>query len=178
MKKQTVLPVWSSDCSSRQNKSFMGSTATLLTHCRVRWSSHYFCNFISVCFSILVRTALLAIIGFMPTKGEGAIGSLDYTPEERRALAKKYVLTLLLWMNTHILSFLSKALSSKWCRSEDCFLALILHLNNKTNKQNQNSGIFCALHLFLFPNIVQVEDLGVNKLFGEGCVPANVVWSN
>lgn len=37
-----------------------------------------------------VRTALIAIIGFMPTKGEGAIGSLDYTPEERRALAKKY----------------------------------------------------------------------------------------
>ncbi|KAL4838971.1 hypothetical protein H8958_004599 [Nasalis larvatus] len=36
-----------------------------------------------------VRTALLAIIGFMPTKGEGAIGSLDYSPEERRALAKK-----------------------------------------------------------------------------------------
>ncbi|NXL27211.1 UB2J1 enzyme, partial [Glaucidium brasilianum] len=36
-----------------------------------------------------IRTALLAIIGFMPTKGEGAIGSLDYTPEERRSLAKK-----------------------------------------------------------------------------------------
>ncbi|NWS97276.1 UB2J1 enzyme, partial [Mionectes macconnelli] len=36
-----------------------------------------------------IRTALLAIIGFMPTKGEGAIGSLDYTPEERKALAKK-----------------------------------------------------------------------------------------
>ncbi|KAI2644299.1 Ubiquitin-conjugating enzyme E2 J1 [Labeo rohita] len=35
-----------------------------------------------------IRTALIAIIGFMPTKGEGAIGSLDYTPEERRALAK------------------------------------------------------------------------------------------
>ncbi|OXB54362.1 hypothetical protein ASZ78_011044 [Callipepla squamata] len=35
-----------------------------------------------------IRTALLAIIGFMPTKGEGAIGSLDYTPDERRALAK------------------------------------------------------------------------------------------
>ena len=40
--------------------------------------------------SLPVRTALIAIIGFMPTKGEGAIGSLDYTPEERRALAKKY----------------------------------------------------------------------------------------
>ncbi|XP_029983672.1 ubiquitin-conjugating enzyme E2 J1 isoform X2 [Sphaeramia orbicularis] len=38
-----------------------------------------------------IRTALLAIIGFMPTKGEGAIGSLDYTPEERKALAKKSV---------------------------------------------------------------------------------------
>ncbi|NXR99636.1 UB2J1 enzyme, partial [Oxylabes madagascariensis] len=38
-----------------------------------------------------IRTALLAIIGFMPTKGEGAIGSLDYTPEERRALAKNLV---------------------------------------------------------------------------------------
>ncbi|KAM9355472.1 ubiquitin-conjugating enzyme E2 J1 [Pholidichthys leucotaenia] len=36
-----------------------------------------------------IRTALIAIIGFMPTRGEGAIGSLDYTPEERRSLAKK-----------------------------------------------------------------------------------------
>ncbi|XP_041109637.1 ubiquitin-conjugating enzyme E2 J1 isoform X2 [Polyodon spathula] len=36
-----------------------------------------------------IRTALIAIIGFMPTKGEGAIGSLDYTPEERKALARK-----------------------------------------------------------------------------------------
>ncbi|XP_072106038.1 ubiquitin-conjugating enzyme E2 J1 [Mobula birostris] len=36
-----------------------------------------------------IRTALLAIIGFMPTKGEGAIGSLDYTPDERKTLAKK-----------------------------------------------------------------------------------------
>ncbi|XP_069052539.1 ubiquitin-conjugating enzyme E2 J1 [Lepisosteus oculatus] len=36
-----------------------------------------------------IRTALIAIIGFMPTKGEGAIGSLDYTPEERKSLAKK-----------------------------------------------------------------------------------------
>lgn len=36
-----------------------------------------------------LRTALLAIIGFMPTHGSGAIGSLDYTPEERRALAAR-----------------------------------------------------------------------------------------
>lgn len=35
-----------------------------------------------------IRTALLAIIGFMPTHGNGAIGSLDYTPAERKILAK------------------------------------------------------------------------------------------
>ncbi|KAH9504682.1 hypothetical protein Btru_062566 [Bulinus truncatus] len=36
-----------------------------------------------------IRTALLAIIGFMPTHPNGAIGSLDYTPEERKILSKK-----------------------------------------------------------------------------------------
>ncbi|CAN8018271.1 unnamed protein product [Ixodes persulcatus] len=36
-----------------------------------------------------LRTALLAIIGFMPTHGSGAIGSLDYSTEERKQLAKK-----------------------------------------------------------------------------------------
>lgn len=36
-----------------------------------------------------VRTVLLAIIGFMPSKGGGAIGALDYTSEERRILATK-----------------------------------------------------------------------------------------
>lgn len=36
-----------------------------------------------------LRTALLAIIGFMPTHGAGALGSLDYTPEERKVLAKR-----------------------------------------------------------------------------------------
>lgn len=34
-----------------------------------------------------IRTALLAIIGFMPTPGEGTIGSLNYSSEERRKLA-------------------------------------------------------------------------------------------
>ena len=38
-------------------------------------------------FIISVRTALLAIIGFMPTHGGGALGSLNYTPDERKALA-------------------------------------------------------------------------------------------
>ena len=36
-----------------------------------------------------IRTALLAIIGFMPTPSQGTIGSLDYPVEERKKLAKK-----------------------------------------------------------------------------------------
>lgn len=36
-----------------------------------------------------IRTALLAIIGFMPTEGLGAIGSLDFSSEERKDLAIK-----------------------------------------------------------------------------------------
>ncbi|KAJ0398188.1 hypothetical protein ATCC90586_001551 [Pythium insidiosum] len=35
-----------------------------------------------------IRLILEALISFMPTKGEGAIGALDYPPEERRRLAK------------------------------------------------------------------------------------------
>ena len=36
-----------------------------------------------------VRTVLLAMIGFMPTDGVGAIGSLDCPPQERKRLAKR-----------------------------------------------------------------------------------------
>ena len=36
-----------------------------------------------------IRTALLAIIAFMPSPGQGTIGSLDYTADERRALARR-----------------------------------------------------------------------------------------
>ncbi|GLD92642.1 hypothetical protein PINS_up001221 [Pythium insidiosum] len=35
-----------------------------------------------------IRLILEALISFMPTKGEGAIGALDYPPQERRRLAK------------------------------------------------------------------------------------------
>ncbi|CAH1738518.1 ubiquitin-conjugating enzyme E2 J1-like [Aphis gossypii] len=36
-----------------------------------------------------IRTALLALIAFMPTNGRGSLGALEYTPEERSSLAKK-----------------------------------------------------------------------------------------
>ena len=36
-----------------------------------------------------IRLILEALISFLPTPGDGAIGALDYKPEERRKLAKK-----------------------------------------------------------------------------------------
>lgn len=44
---------------------------------------------ITLCWSFAVRTALVALIAFMPTSPNGALGSLDYPKEERRALAIK-----------------------------------------------------------------------------------------
>uniref|UniRef100_A0A2P2IBK7 Ubiquitin-conjugating enzyme E2 J1-like n=2 Tax=Hirondellea gigas TaxID=1518452 RepID=A0A2P2IBK7_9CRUS len=38
-----------------------------------------------------IRTALLAIIGYMPSRGLGNLASLDYSPEERKILARKSV---------------------------------------------------------------------------------------
>lgn len=52
-----------------------------------------------------IRTALLALIAFMPTPGNDTIGSLDYSPEERQKLAKKYVHKFLA-VPTRQLSFL------------------------------------------------------------------------
>jgi len=40
-------------------------------------------------FPLPVRTALVALIAFMPTIPGGALGSLDYSKEERRKLAIK-----------------------------------------------------------------------------------------
>lgn len=38
-----------------------------------------------------IRTVLVALISFMPTKGEGAIGAIDLSPEDRKKLAVKSV---------------------------------------------------------------------------------------
>jgi len=35
-----------------------------------------------------IRTALMALIAFMPTRGDGAIASLDWSPDERKKLAR------------------------------------------------------------------------------------------
>ncbi|GMH33135.1 hypothetical protein BSKO_00969 [Bryopsis sp. KO-2023] len=36
-----------------------------------------------------MRTALMALVAFLPTKGKGAIGSLDFPEADRRSMAKK-----------------------------------------------------------------------------------------
>ena len=38
-----------------------------------------------------VRTVLLAIIGFMPTKGAGAVASMDCSPEDRMKMARRWI---------------------------------------------------------------------------------------
>uniref|UniRef100_A0A9J2PTF4 UBC core domain-containing protein n=1 Tax=Ascaris lumbricoides TaxID=6252 RepID=A0A9J2PTF4_ASCLU len=43
---------------------------------------------VAIILLILVRTALLALIGFMPTHSAGALGSLEYPPAERKKLAQ------------------------------------------------------------------------------------------
>ena len=55
----------------------------------IELSAHCFLLQAIYLFSHSVRTVLLAIIGFMPSKGGGAIGALDYTSEERKTLARK-----------------------------------------------------------------------------------------
>jgi len=56
-----------------------------------------------------IRTALLAIIGFFPTHSAGAIGGLEYPPEERRKLAKKSVNWTCEGCGVHLCNVLSNA---------------------------------------------------------------------
>lgn len=40
----------------------------------------------------LVRTALLALVGFFPTQAAGALGGLDCPDDEKKRLAMKWVI--------------------------------------------------------------------------------------
>lgn len=56
----------------------------------MRWSLFPFSWNPHLCWLLfVVRTALVALIAFMPTNPNGALGSLDYKKEERRVLAIK-----------------------------------------------------------------------------------------
>lgn len=94
------------NCASQQNGRFETQTKICLSisnHHPEHWQPSWSGNFsivmfkkLDLCFISLsltrffaVRTALVALIAFMPTSPNGALGSLDYTKEERRALAVK-----------------------------------------------------------------------------------------
>lgn len=95
LRRQSIIPAYvtrvlnMSTCGPSCNLTFSVLPCNVDCFWNFFWSSPLCFFFLLLSVSLSVRTALIAIIGFMPTKGEGAIGSLDYTPEERRALAKK-----------------------------------------------------------------------------------------
>jgi ubiquitin-conjugating enzyme E2 J1 len=84
-----------------------------------------------------IRTALLALIGFMPTMGEGAIGSLDYTSDERKILAKKslsYSCSICNIENANVLPVLTEKSNEISAEAKD--LASQIDFKNKKNETN------------------------------------------
>ena len=67
-------PSWSSE---RSPPSLTSQSPPPPTHTHSHTNTH------------TVRTVLLAIIGFMPTEGVGAVGALDCSPTERKKMAKR-----------------------------------------------------------------------------------------
>ncbi|CAF0718241.1 unnamed protein product [Brachionus calyciflorus] len=84
-----------------------------------------------------IRTALLALIGFMPTLGEGALGSLDYTTDERKALAKKsvsYTCSVCKTQNSEILPELTEK-SNEQCAEARELASQIQFKNSKSTEE-------------------------------------------
>lgn len=88
-----------------------------------------------------IRTALLALIGFMPTMGEGAIGSLDYTSDERKALAKKsgsYNCPVCKVQNVDILPELTEKSNEECAEAKE--LASQIQFKNSKSVEEQKSS--------------------------------------
>ena len=72
---------------------------------------------------------LLALIGFMPTDGLGSIGSLDCPAEERRRLARRYSLSLPVFLVAYsaqllfaMMQFVGLGVSNVWLCGSLCSL--------------------------------------------------------
>ena len=63
---------------------------------------------------IEVRTMLEAIISFLPSEGAGAIGALDWTPEERKRLAIEVIKYIKIDINKIYLTVQIILLSNLW----------------------------------------------------------------
>ncbi|CAL4939075.1 unnamed protein product [Urochloa decumbens] len=89
-----------------------------------------------------VRTALVALIAFMPTNPGGALGSLDYKKEDRRALAIK-----------------SRAAPPKFGSPER--QKLIDEVNSQPNLRLKNACHFCIVDSVLFQ--LQIHEQMLSK---------------
>ena len=78
-------PSWSSKRSSLPH--FTITYSHTHTHARMHARTHTHTHTHTHC---VVRTVLLAIIGFMPTEGVGAVGALDCSTSERKRMAKRW----------------------------------------------------------------------------------------
>jgi ubiquitin-conjugating enzyme E2 J1 len=83
-----------------------------------------------------IRTVLVALISFMPTKADGAIGAIDYSPEERRKLAKKSLSFVCDKCGTH----LSKVFPDKPATAPNNTPNDSSNNNSNTNNNNNNSN--------------------------------------
>lgn len=99
---------------------------------------------------VVVRTVLLALIAFMPTKGEGAIGALEYTPEERKGLAEKSICWVCPVCGDHMATALADHNSAPAPSKHD--LEAIQQLSFKGGKTTQRLHL-CVIFLSYFPLI-------------------------
>ena len=78
-----------------------------------------------------VRTMLEAIISFLPSEGAGAIGALDWSRDERQALARevsdnKLFLLHLFIIDSHIISVVQHVEISVHCYKRHQLILIIL----------------------------------------------------
>lgn len=107
-----------------------------------------------------IRTALLALIAFMPTSAAGTIGSLEYTKEERQILAKKSIN----WECTvcgKIFDKLSHSATSNPLTKEES--SLLSHIALKaeedpSSKVNGTEPVDSVRHRIVNTNIPEVQE--------------------
>ncbi|VDM85607.1 unnamed protein product [Strongylus vulgaris] len=87
-----------------------------------------------------IRTALLALIGFMPTAGAGALGSLEYPVAERKKLAKKCVVfSLFCQFSVPFLRDFFRSLEWKCKECGACMRNALKPLTENAKKSNEEA---------------------------------------
>lgn len=102
---------------------------------------------------LIVRTAILALISFFPTKADGAIGGIDWNPEERKVLAKELVSRLYI--------VLTRALRSLNWTCPTCSVKMMHAFDHLTN-ENVAKTVQPAVDLSMFSFSYSKEGLKSN----------------